>query len=141
MDRGRDRNTSLFCFQQQCTLLSYVPTKNKVILLLFSMHNDDKIDEYTGDAQKPKIITSYNKSKGGVDVVDKLCASYTSAQNTRRLPIQFQTEEAKENERSPSVALLYASLLRRGMVYELERVSDGFLFSMSATYDGAVLLW
>ena len=34
--------------------------------------------------------------------------------------IEFQTEEeAKENERSPSVALLCAGLLRRGMVYEL----------------------
>ena len=32
--------------------------------------------------------------------------------------IEFQTEEeAKENERSPSVALLCAGLLRRGMVY------------------------
>ena len=37
--------------------------------------------------------------------------------------IEFQTEEeAKESERSPSVALLCAGLLRRGMVYELERV-------------------
>ena len=36
--------------------------------------------------------------------------------------IEIQTEEeAKENERSPSVALLCAVLLRRGMVYELER--------------------
>ena len=44
--------------------------------------------------------------------------------------IEIQTEEAKENERSPSVALLCAGLLRRGMVYELERVlcvCDGFL--------------
>ena len=58
--------------------------------------------------------------------------------------MDFQTEEAKENERSPSVALLCAGLLRRGMVYELERVlrvCDGFFSSMSATYDGAVLLW
>ena len=32
--------------------------------------------------------------------------------------IEFQTEEeAKENERSPSVDLLCAGLLRRGMVY------------------------
>ena len=36
--------------------------------------------------------------------------------------IEFQTEEeAKENERSPSVALLCACLLRRGMVCEVER--------------------
>ena len=59
--------------------------------------------------------------------------------------IEFQIEEeAKENERSPSVALLCAGLLRRGMVYELEqvlRMCDGFHCSMSATYDGAVLLW
>ena len=59
--------------------------------------------------------------------------------------IEFQTEEeAKENERSPSAALLCAGLLRRGMVYELERVlrvSDGFSCSMSATHDGAVPLW
>ena len=57
--------------------------------------------------------------------------------------IEFQAEEeAKENERSPSVALLCAGL-RRGMVYKLERVlrvCDGFLCSMSATYDGVVLL-
>ena len=59
--------------------------------------------------------------------------------------IEFQTEEeAKENERSPSVALMPACLLRRGIVYELKRVlrvSDGFLCCMSATYNGAVLLW
>ena len=37
--------------------------------------------------------------------------------------IEFQTEEeAKENERSPRVALLCAGQLRRGMAYELERV-------------------
>ena len=56
--------------------------------------------------------------------------------------IDFQTEEeAKENERSPSVALLCADLLRRVKVYELERVCDGFFCSMSVTYDGEVLLW
>ena len=58
--------------------------------------------------------------------------------------MEFQTdEEAKENERSPRVALLCAGLLRRGIVYELERVlrvCNGLLRSMSVTYDGAVLL-
>ena len=37
--------------------------------------------------------------------------------------INFQSvEEAKENERSQSVALQCAGLLRRGMVCEVERV-------------------
>ena len=60
------------------------------------------------------------------------------------LGIEFQTEEeAKENEGSPSVALLCAGLLKRGILHDLERelrVCNGFLCSMSATYDGAVLL-
>ena len=59
--------------------------------------------------------------------------------------IEFQTEEeARENERSSSVALLCAGLLRRGMVYQLERVlqvCNGFPCSISVVYDGAVLLW
>ena len=58
--------------------------------------------------------------------------------------IEFQTEEeAKENERSPNVAILGAGLLRRGMMHELERVlrvSNGFLCIISVTYDDAVLL-
>ena len=60
------------------------------------------------------------------------------------LGMEFQTEEeAKLNELPPSVVLLCAGILRRGMVYELERVlrvCDGFFCSMSVTYDGAVLL-
>ena len=59
--------------------------------------------------------------------------------------IEFQTEvEANENELSPIVALMCACLLRRGIVYELERplrVCDGIFCCMSASYDGAVLLW
>ena len=50
----------------------------------------------------------------------------------------------KENERSPSVALLCAGQLKRGLVYKQERVlrvCDGFFCSMSATFDCAVLLW
>ena len=57
--------------------------------------------------------------------------------------IKFQTEDAKENYTLPSVALLCAGLLRRGMRCELERVlreCDGFLCSMLVTFYGAVLL-
>ena len=52
--------------------------------------------------------------------------------------MKFQTEEAKENEQSLSVALLCAGLLRRVMVCELKQVLleyDGFLWSISVTYN------
>ena len=85
--RGRDKYNNLFGFQEKFILLSHVPKKNKLFLLLSSMHNDDKIDESTVDAKKPEMITCYSKTKGGVDVVDKLCASYICARNTRRWPM------------------------------------------------------
>ena len=69
---------------------------------------------------------------------------YSDGAHMTSFGIEFQTEEqANEHERTPSVALLCAGLLRKGMVYELERVlrvCDGFFGSTSATYDGAVLL-
>ena len=57
--------------------------------------------------------------------------------------IEFQTEEEAKYERSPSVALPQTGLLRKGMVYELERwfrVYEGFLRSISVTCDGALQL-
>ena len=69
---------------------------------------------------------------------------HSDAAHLTSFGMEFQTEEeAKEDEQSPSVALLCAGPLRIGMVYELERVlrvCNGFLCSMSVTYDGAVLL-
>ena len=79
------------------------------------------------------------------DVINRDLDDDSDAAHQTSIGIEFQTEEeAKENVRSPSVALLCAALLRRGMVHELERVlrvCDCFSCSMSATYDGAVLLW
>ena len=34
------------------------------------MHQDKKIDEATSGDKKPEIISFYNSTKGGVDVVD-----------------------------------------------------------------------
>ncbi|XP_023211730.1 uncharacterized protein LOC111617770 [Centruroides sculpturatus] len=52
-------------------------------MLLSSMHYDAKIDEITGDERKPKIIFLYNITKGGVDTVGQLCATYSIARNSR----------------------------------------------------------
>lgn len=76
--------SSMFAFRNNCTLVSYVPKKNKNVLVLSSMHYDDKIDTRTN---KPEMIMDYNATKGGVDCVDKLCAAYNCARNTRRWPM------------------------------------------------------
>ncbi|XP_066260450.1 piggyBac transposable element-derived protein 4-like [Euwallacea similis] len=76
--------SSMFAFHNHATLVSFIPKKNKNVLLVSSTHHDDKIDENTG---KPEIILDYNATKGEVDCVDKLCAAYDVSRNTRRWPM------------------------------------------------------
>ena len=85
-NKNRSPNTSLFGFGDNCTLVSYIPRKNKNVLLLLTMHRDNKIDENTGVQQKPEIVTFYNATKGGVDSVDQMCSTYNCARNTKRWP-------------------------------------------------------
>jgi hypothetical protein len=79
----------LFGFKDNSTLVSYVPRKGKVVLLLSTMHHDKKIDEATGVARKLEIISFYNTTKEGVDVVDQMCSNYDVSRNSRRWPLMF----------------------------------------------------
>lgn len=85
--KGRETHSSIFGFQQDATLVSYVTKKGKCVILLSTMHNDDAIDKETGDAKKPEIITFYNQTKGAVDVVDEMAANYSTARKTNRWPL------------------------------------------------------
>ncbi|KAL4154028.1 hypothetical protein QTP88_001861 [Uroleucon formosanum] len=81
----RKVKSSLFGYQDECTLVSYVPKKNKVVILLSTMHDGpDDINEETG---KPEIIHDYNKTKSGIDTVDQKCSVASTAGNTRRWPL------------------------------------------------------
>lgn len=83
----REPKTSLFGFQKDITLLSYVPKKNKNVLLMSTMHHDEVLDEASGEKNLPEIISFYNFTKSGVDVVDELSASYNVCRNSRRWPL------------------------------------------------------
>ncbi|KAJ8960119.1 hypothetical protein NQ314_006100 [Rhamnusium bicolor] len=76
----RPVSSSMFGFQESCTLVSYIPKRKKNVLLLSTLHHDDSIDQQTG---KPEIVMMYHSTKGGVDIVDKLCATYNTARSTR----------------------------------------------------------
>jgi len=80
-NKQRVETSSVFGFQKECTLVSYYPKKNKTVLAISSMHHDDAIDEETGDKKKPDIITFYNRTKTGVDLVDQYCQNYNVTQN------------------------------------------------------------
>ncbi|GBP80854.1 hypothetical protein EVAR_62384_1 [Eumeta japonica] len=48
----------------------------KIVLMLSSLHDDDKIDQDIGTEAKPEVITFYNSTKGGVEVVDQKKEDY-----------------------------------------------------------------
>jgi len=78
--RQHDENSSIFGFNKELTLVSYVP-KNKSVVLLSSLRHDSAI---CSDSGKPEIIEFYNKTKGAVDMLDQMCARYTVQQATCR---------------------------------------------------------
>lgn len=84
---GKQPGSSMFGFQKDITLLSYSPNKNKVVIAMSTLHHDDKIDENTGDKRKPEIVTFYNSTKAGVDVVDELSTTYDVSRNSKRWPM------------------------------------------------------
>ncbi|XP_066149861.1 piggyBac transposable element-derived protein 4-like [Euwallacea fornicatus] len=82
--KSRIPNTSMFCFDKKKTLLSYMPRKNKIVLLLSTMHEGAEVMEPTG---RPAIIHNYNQTKGSVDTFDQMCSNMNSSRKTRRWPL------------------------------------------------------
>ncbi|KAK4325091.1 hypothetical protein Pmani_004247 [Petrolisthes manimaculis] len=64
-------------------MVSYNPNKGKIVLFLSSKHNRPEIAE----DKKPKIIHYYNKTKGGVDLLDMMCGRYSCSKKTQRWPL------------------------------------------------------
>lgn len=54
-------NSSLYVFQTQCTIVLYVPKKNKLILSLLLIHSSDDVDP--SEEKKPEIILFYKLTK------------------------------------------------------------------------------
>ena len=91
-NRKREVLSSLFGFYQitsnlDIALVSYVPKKNKAVVLVSTLHNNAEIDETSKEKKKPSIITFYNQDKAGVDVVDQLCANYNCRLRTNEQPM------------------------------------------------------
>jgi hypothetical protein len=79
--------SSKFGFHESITLVSYKAKLNKNVLTMSTLHHDNSIDPDTGDNKKPEVLTFYNSTKYGVDMVDKMSALYSCARNTRRWPV------------------------------------------------------
>ena len=70
--------SSLFSFKDNLTMCSWVPKKNKLVLLLSTAHQSDKI----GESGKPEIVEFYNETKAGVDALNQKVRHYTTYRKT-----------------------------------------------------------
>ena len=83
--KGRNVQSTVFSFQLDAMIASYCPKTNRVVNMLLTMHSQPEI-ESTSD-QKTSIFLFYNKTKGGVDTLDRMLRSYSIKHMTRRWPL------------------------------------------------------
>ena len=86
-DKNRPEYSSQFGFSDRATLVSYVPQKNRSVVLISSLHSAAEIDESTNEKREPSILTFYNKTKGCVDEVDKKINMYSTSRKNNRWPL------------------------------------------------------
>ena len=77
-------HSSKFYYSANNTLVSYVPTKNRRVLLLSNIHFLPEIS--STPKLKPQIILDYNRNKSGVDKLDQMMKEYRPYRTTRRWP-------------------------------------------------------
>ncbi|XP_071747453.1 piggyBac transposable element-derived protein 4-like [Lepeophtheirus salmonis] len=83
--KEREVFSSKFAFTPTTTLVSYLPKKNKNVVLLSTLHRDGSISDR--DDRKPIIIMDYNRNKGGVDNLDMVIGAYSYRRMTARWPL------------------------------------------------------
>ena len=59
------------------------------MIVLSSMHHDKAIDNGTTETKKPEMITFYNRTKIGVDILDQLCAKYNVARKLQHEALAY----------------------------------------------------
>lgn len=76
---------STFVFANNTVQVSYVGRKDKCTVLMSTLH--DSADVTDVPKKLPTIVSYYNKTKGGVDTVDKMVSGYSCKRKTRRWPM------------------------------------------------------
>ena len=84
--KGREIESTeaLYDHSNKILLLSYVPKRNKNVLMMSSSHSSISI---TDCHKKPTVITDYNQHKGGADTLDENCEEFSCLRKMNRWPM------------------------------------------------------
>jgi hypothetical protein len=80
--KQREVYSSIFSFTNDLTLVSYVPARNKPVILLLSQHHEDTCMGEEKDCNS-EIMMHTDATKNGFDVLDKLVRECTCMRSTR----------------------------------------------------------
>ncbi|KAJ8941259.1 hypothetical protein NQ314_010457 [Rhamnusium bicolor] len=81
-DKKREELSTIFGYNDKVAICSYLPKKNRAVILMSTMHQDGIVSHM--DQKKSEIILEYNRTKGGVDNLNKLVRTYSSKRKTKR---------------------------------------------------------
>jgi len=81
----REIKSSNFGFQKDVGIVSYVPKRNKAVILISTQFLSNDISEE--EHKKPEVILEYNHCKGGVDTLDQLLRTYNCIRKCNRWPL------------------------------------------------------
>lgn len=84
-NKQRPIGSSMFCYDGNCTMVSYKPKNNKNVLLLSTTHGTGTL----APSGKPNIIEFYNSTKGAVDTFDQMCGNMSCSRKTQRWPLCY----------------------------------------------------
>jgi hypothetical protein len=103
--KTREVLSTSFLFQDFLTIASYVPKKNKSVILLSTHHHEPDID-YDLVANKPEMINFYNRNKWPVDAYDQKAEDKSCRRKTHRWTVNvfyFLVDCAAQNAASLSL--------------------------------------
>ena len=81
--KGRDITSTIFGFQNDPMIASYCPQKDCLVNMLSTMHSLPEMASNSAE-KKPEVISYYNSTKSGVDILDRKVRTYTCKRMTRR---------------------------------------------------------
>ena len=100
--------STVFGLPQDAIIASLCPKKIREANILSMMHSQPKI-ESTSD-QKPSIILSYKKTKGGNDTLDGMVTSYSAKRMTRKWPFVLLYMYNKINVSAINVLIIWQGI-------------------------------
>ena len=87
--KSRQVYSSMFLSTGDVMMVSYVPRKNKAVVLLSSQHCEQSMS--TLEHAKPSMILDYNNTKGAIDNADQMLKEFSCHRISKRCPFVLLT--------------------------------------------------